>query len=417
MTKKYVLESVFTPATSASLTYVERPELHRQITKGLVMPGTQLVVYGTSGSGKTTIIQSILNEKAINFITTNCMLSTTVNEIILDAFDKLNPYYIAEKSSKKGVKIAPEFKKSYLGIDTILKTELTIEDSDKKVRPLPLQLTPQRLAEFMGVANIVWVLEDFHKVQVEEKQKLSQIFKIFVDVSNKYKQVKVIAIGAVGTAREVVNYDTELTNRVSEIHVPLMSIDELRTIIHKGEALLNIAYHPTVENSIVRLCNGLPTICHHLCYSICYSCNVKKTTSRKIEFGTNTLIPAMDEYLREKSDSYKSIVDKALKINDNTKCGNMRPILEALCKSDREELNHEEIINYRNNRKIYQNNIKDCLSLLTSVEFDKILRYDENSGKYSFTDPFIKAYTRMFIERNKSKTEKSFWDIIGEIFN
>lgn len=225
--KKYYLNDVFTPSTSAILTFVERPDLDKQINKALTIPGMQLIVYGHSGSGKTTITQNILNDKKINFISTNCILDTTINDIMLDAFDKLNPFYTSEYNTKTSVKISSELKSSYLSLDSILKSEMNKEYGDKQQRILPVQLTPQRLAEFLGVAKIVWILEDFHKVAVGERQKLSQILKIFVDTSNKYKNVKVIAIGAVGTAREVVNYDTELNNRISEVAVPLMTKDEL----------------------------------------------------------------------------------------------------------------------------------------------------------------------------------------------
>lgn len=66
--KKYELAHVFTPSTSARLTFVERKDIERQINKALIIPGMQLVVYGHSGSGKTTITQNILNHNKSNFI-------------------------------------------------------------------------------------------------------------------------------------------------------------------------------------------------------------------------------------------------------------------------------------------------------------------------------------------------------------
>ena len=54
-----------------------------------------------------------------------------------------------------------------------------------------------------------------------------------MDKSADYPYLKIIALGAVNTGREVVEYDTEMRNRVSEIEVTLMK-DPERRISFKG---------------------------------------------------------------------------------------------------------------------------------------------------------------------------------------
>lgn len=412
----YKLGDVFTPSTSAILTFVNRPDIDKQIKRALSMPGMQLIVYGHSGSGKTTITRNILNDRKINFITTNCILDTTINDIILDAFDKLNPYYTSESTNKKGYKISSEIKATYLNLDSAIKSELYSEQVDKKQRVLPIQLTPQRLAEFLGIADVVWILEDFHKVVIQEREKLSQILKIFVDTSNKYRKVKVIAIGAVGTAREVVNYDTELNNRISEIAVPLMTKEELESIVTKGEKLLNVEFSEKVHGDIINFSNSLAAICHHLCFSICFNNNVESTTKLKKKFKDETLKNAVIDYLKQNSDSFKEILDRALKHRDG-KFDNTKSILQAFCKNDKEELTQKEVLNYRNNKNLYKSNINQYLQKLTTADYGEILRFDENSGKYSFSNPFFKAYTIMTFsmeEKESTRTTLNF-DNIEEI--
>jgi hypothetical protein len=376
----------------------------------------QLIVYGHSGSGKTTITRNILNDKKINFITTNCILDTTINDIILDAFDKLNPYYTSENTNKKGYKISSELKATYLNLDSAIKSELYSEQVEKKQRALPIQLTPQRLAEFLGIADVVWILEDFHKVAVQEREKLSQILKIFVDTSNKYRNVKVIAIGAVGTAREVVNYDTELNNRISEICVPLMTKEELESIVSKGEKLLNVEFSEKVHSDIISFSNSLAAICHHLCFSICFNNNVETTNKLKKKFKDETLKNAVIDYLKQNSDSFKEILDRALKHRDG-KFDNTKSILQAFCKNDKEELTQKEVLNFRNNKNLYKSNINEYLQKLTTADYGEILRFDENAGKYSFSNPFFKAYTIMTFsmeEKESTRTTLNF-DNIEEI--
>lgn len=398
------LEAVFTPSSAAILTFVDRKDLDDQLNKALLIPGMQLIVYGHSGSGKSTITQNVLLKNKREFIVTNCILDTTVNEIVLDAFDKLNPYFTSEKTSKVTSKIASEFKASYSALETTIKSELSVEQGDKLQRALPIQLTPQRLAEFLGVSEVVWIIEDFHKVNIKERQKLSQILKIFVDTSNKYKSIKIIAIGAVGTAREVVNYDVELSNRVSEIHVPLMSKVELESIIEKGEKLLNIDFADKIHKDVIKFSNSLAAICHHLCFSLCYNNGIKKTIFYKKTILANSLEKAVLDYLKQNSDSFKETIDRALKPR-NGDFDNTKGILESFCKATKEELTTKEILHHGRNRKIYFHNIEQYLKILQTSDYGEILRFDSNSGKYSFSNPFFKAYATMHFSTEDGTTE------------
>ena len=403
--KKYKVEEVFTPATAAKLTFVEREELENQFYKGLTIPGMQLIIYGHSGSGKTTITQNLLNKKKIPFITTNCIIDTTINDIILDTFDKLNPFYTSEKNKKISASISSQLKASFIALDAAIKSELKTEEGEKQSRVLPVQLTPQRLADFLGAACVVWIIEDFHKVSINERQKFSQILKIFVDASNKYTKIKVIAIGAVGTAREVVNYDNELSNRVSEIHIPLLTKTELENIIKKGEKLLNVDFEDQIHTDIVRFSNSLAAICHHLCFSICFNNKVNLTQKIKKRLKLETLKDAVHDYLRQNSDSFKEILDKALRPRDG-KYDDTKNILQSFCKSDKDEMTKAEVQNYKNNKKFYGSNIVEYLRLLTTADYGEILRYDSNSGKYSFSNPFFKAYTLMQFSIEEKTPEK-----------
>jgi len=410
-TKKFELHEVYTPASAARLTFVERITLENQFKKAISIPGLQLIIYGHSGSGKTTITQNILVKSKAPFISTNCILDTSINDIILDAFDKLNPFYTSEKTNKTSAKLAPELKTSFLALDAAIKAELSSEYSEKKIRALPIQLTPQRLAEFLGAAGITWIIDDFHKVTPSERQKFSQILKIFVDASNKYPKTKVVAIGAVGTAREVVNYDSELTNRVSEIHIPLLTKEELEEIILKGEKLLNVDFEEQIHKNIIRFSNSLASICHHLCYSICFNKNIKVTQKMKRKLRKETLNDAVMDYLKQNSDSFKETLDKALRPRDG-KYDKTKNILLAFCKIEKDELTKGEVQNFKNNKKTYGINLQEYLRLLTTADYGEILRFDSNSGKYSFSNPFFKAYTIMQFSTEEKQSEDSRMDII-----
>lgn len=103
----------------------------------------------------------------------------------------------------------------------------------KQVRALPPQLTSQALARFLGETKCCWLLEDFHKIAPEQKLHLSQVMKLFIDMADHYRELKIIAIGAVDTARQVIKYDIEMRNQGLKKRSPrlqLLLIKNLRKL-------------------------------------------------------------------------------------------------------------------------------------------------------------------------------------------
>src|SRR6202008_4049587 len=117
-------------------------------------------------------------------------------------------------------------------------------------------------------------IEDFHKIAPEHKTQLAQTMKVFMDLAQSYDALRIVAIGAVDTAREVVQADAEMRHRLAEIPVPLMEPDELRHIILKGESRPNFSLPDEVKEGIVRYASGLASVCHQLCLNICRSAQI-----------------------------------------------------------------------------------------------------------------------------------------------
>ncbi len=120
--RKYVFRNkvheVFTPSSSAKLNYVQRKEQEQELRNSILTPGLQIVLYGHSGSGKTTLIRNQLEKLKRPYITTSCEKDTTIEQLILSAFDKLNTFYISEGSSKTSAKISTEIIACYKDIES-----------------------------------------------------------------------------------------------------------------------------------------------------------------------------------------------------------------------------------------------------------------------------------------------------------
>ena len=92
------VRDVFTPTKPARIAFVEREEVNDKLVNALRTPGKQLVVYGHSGTGKTTLLLNKLQQLYEHHITTRCMKGLKFEQLLLDAFDQLEPYYISDLS-------------------------------------------------------------------------------------------------------------------------------------------------------------------------------------------------------------------------------------------------------------------------------------------------------------------------------
>lgn len=406
----YNLLEIFTPSQPADVTFVERNEINRRLERALRTPGKQIILYGYSGVGKTTLLTNKLKESQINYIKTNCITGMTINDIILDAFNQLDVYYPVEKSKGKSSGVGLDLNISFWIIKAGIKDESKSETKTSHKRAVELPITPQNLAKYIGAKELCWVIEDFHKIEESHKKQMAQIMKVFMDSSTDYNKLKIIALGAVNSAREVVQYDPEMRNRIAELEVPLMDIQNLKRIISNGEKYLNIEFDDAIKNRISTYSSGLPAVTHNLCLLMCELNNIKETQSIKKSVLSNTFNEAMEEFLEESSDSFKIIYEHATKVNHKRKNENPLDLLNAIIQVDKENFSLLEV------KEVIQiidpsytgNNLKKYLDEFCSPIRSEILRFNENSNKYYFSNPFIKAYIQCILKKDANVDNSSF---------
>jgi energy-coupling factor transporter ATP-binding protein EcfA2 len=400
----YQTNKIFTPTTPAKNTFVERAgKINSHLVDALNTPGKQIVLYGHSGCGKTTLLTNKLNQIYENFYITHCMEGMTFENIILDGFDQLSKLY-SETAKSSSFKIAPEINLSYNEIKGSIKLgEYSKTQSDNSRHILPPQLTPQRLAKFFGASNSCWVLEDFHKIKGNEKAKTSQLMKVFMDMALEFSDLKLIALGAVGSARNVVSYDNEMNNRVSEIFIPYMENNEIEKIINTGEELLNLLFSKEVKSKIIKYSCGLPSICHQLCLNICFNKNIYNTSKELISINVEDLDDAIQKFVEEKSDSLKAEFDKAIKVGNNVKLNVPETILELCLQINKDEISYKDLFSLAKRYHINEKQFTKYLDELCTTERSEILVFDENSNLYQFSNLFLKAYTFFRLKKNKNK--------------
>ncbi|MDR6179241.1 ABC-type transport system involved in cytochrome c biogenesis ATPase subunit [Pseudomonas sp. SORGH_AS 211] len=398
-TLPYDVFDVFTPSQPAKLSFIDRETINSGLVNALRTPGKQIVVYGHSGSGKTTLLSNKLYQTYEGHITSQCMKGMSFEQLVIDAFDQLAPYYEEQKSTKESATSKASLAATYKSIKLALEASHTSEYSKNEKRALPPQLTPQSLGRLLGSSKKCWVIEDFHKIDETEKQKLSQLLKVFMDLAPEHRLLKIICLGAVDTARQVVAYDEEMRRRVAEIHVPLMSDQEIYQIVNKGEELLNIRFPSALRSKVAKHACGVASICHQLCLNMCIDANVIGKQGSPKALSDKNFDRAVEMYIEDASDSLRGAFDKALKQRNKTKFDSSRLIIEALAFAHERGLARLKLLSrIQENSPSYTDAIlKIHIKKLLEAEYGSILRHDSDSGLYSFKDPFYRAYAQTII--------------------
>jgi len=404
--KKYLVKDVFTPTKPARVAFIDRESINGRLVNALQMPGKQIIVYGHSGSGKTTLLTNKLNQLYESHITSHCMKGMTFDQIILNAFDQLGIYYVSERAVASKVTVSAELAGAYLAIQSKLSSSEITENTSKEQRILPPQLTPQFLGRLLGEAKCCWIIEDFHKVDDAEKTRLAQLMKVFMDMSDDYDELKIVALGAVDTARQVVEYDREMRNRVAEIHVDLMTEKEIESIVSKGEEALNIVFGEDLKSLIARYSNGLASVCHHICFYMCQAAGVVETCDEKLELNQTHFETALIHYVEDASDSIRGAFDKAFKQRRKTKHDHVSLVLEALSSFKERGAGRVDLLTkIRKKVPTYpENSLKDTLQKLTTEEYGCITRFDQTAGLHSFSDPIYRVFALAHFHKNGNPT-------------
>lgn len=231
--------------------------------------------------------------------------------------------------------------------------------------------------------------------------------KMFMDMSDEFKSLKIIAVGAVETARQVIEYDPEMQNRVAEIQVSLMSDNEIKEIIENGEKLLNFTVEGVVKRKIVGYSSGIASICHHLCLNMCLDTDINETLVHSMSVGDAEFSKALELYVGNAEDTLRSAFDKALRQIHERKFDNGRLILQALLQCRQDGATHAEIMaKIKQTRPDYPaGNLTLYLQKLQGGERGAVVRFNSASRKYSFSDPFYNAFARAFFEMEKQREE------------
>lgn len=321
---------VFTPALPV------RPEMfasrreediQNRVESVLRQPGRQLILYGPTGVGKTSLINHLAETHSLQFESYGC--GSPFNELLHAVLADLVGEEVVDVARKR------------TSLSSLRMTLLKIfggERSTGHEEQVASKPHPQELAKLVydGALNAGWrfiFFDNFddtfgHEHSDETLRSFAHLLKHFSDraLKDRDEAPKIVLAGIKSAASEFLALDDATRRRTAQIEVPTMPDDELAEILDLGGKLLGLSFSAGCRNQIVEHSGGFPYYTHLMGLHIAEKAiATEATTIDHFDEALDTVIADCDLTLARR---YEAAIEPD---------GNVRPkkgVMEALALLD-----------------------------------------------------------------------------------
>jgi hypothetical protein len=394
-------EKVWTPRRSEvnPAMYVERPELESQLNRFL-RQNTNILIHGESGSGKSWLYRSVLNNLGAHLAVGNLANASRLGSITAEFKNLLNREQEAQKVGYDETKMA---KVSAV----ILESELEHQGHYQIGELEPFEALVVALRKRAGSrATVVLALDNLEAIRDNTglMQELANLIILLDDERYARHGVKLLLVGVPGDVRtyfsQTPNRQT-VANRLSELReVSRLTNVQARELVVRGfEEQLNYQFEPGKMDSIVShviwVTDRIPQRIHEYCLELAYLTETSDCVLR-----AEHLVRADARWLSNSlSNSYSAIEN--LMNERETRIGRRNQVLYALGQSVEPEIRYtsiEEIVRreFPASTRGRTLNISGMLSELCSEDAG-LLKRSPKGDSYVFQDPKYRMCLRSML--------------------
>jgi hypothetical protein len=334
-------EEVFTPARPAGpemwaareFSGTDSPDgLQARFLSRLVEPGRQIVLYGDTGVGKTSLVEHVCSTNDIDLIRVECgppfpeMLqeALAMGGFTQDTFEGRTTH---EGSAGVRGDVAVAYSNSSRK-----------DENTETSRSYPTSLATTVRVEFSRAAIKVLFLDNFENIRTKPYSgdlatDVAQLLKSSAD----HGELKVIVAGIPAESERLLLLDDATARRTAEIEVPRMTDEELDEVLKNGEKLLDLTFDSDCRATIIRYSDGFPYYTHLLALHAS-----RAAIADGSKFVTaNHFSEALGEVLEDADLSLKRAYANAVETSGSVKV--RRSIMQAMASQERTELTFDEI--------------------------------------------------------------------------
>lgn len=315
---------VFGVKSKLIASYIEREAVDTRF-KEAITDGNEVIVYGSSKQGKTSLILKHLNENS--YVKVECSPQTQPIDIYKSILRQLNIKFIESETTdvgyEHGGKLSAGFKIKipFLG-DSNASAELSDRASDKSSTKetyveynLALAQDISELLKSLNVHKFV-VIENFHYLELEVQESLGYDLRVFQD-----HQIIFIVLGIWREANRLIQFNGDLLDRVTEVPVEPWSKEDFKRVIEKGSQLLNVDFSEVEDRLISDSFDSVGVvqeIAKHCCLAAGVNETVLETVFIKNEHLDIALKKKAEEYGVRHIRNFEAFVDIARKTSNQS---------------------------------------------------------------------------------------------------
>jgi hypothetical protein len=317
----YKTTDVFGVKSTLIKSYIEREAVDEKF-KAALSSGNEIVIYGSSKQGKTSLLLKHLD--VTKYIKVECSPQTTTIDIYKSVLRQLRITFIesetVESTVEKGFKVGGGFKVKvpFIG-ETGINPELsnqTGQTKEQNTMHVEYNLVlAQDVSELLQTQrfNKFIVLENFHYLPNEVQETLAYDLRIFQDYGFIF-----IILGIWREANRLVQFNGDLLDRVTEVPVEPWDRNDFLKVIEKGEKLLNVDFSNIKKQVIDESFNSVGVV-QEICKLSCLEAGLK-STSQDTVYITNehfevAKIKKAKEYGVRHIRNFESFVDVRVRIS------------------------------------------------------------------------------------------------------
>ncbi|KZU11121.1 ATP-binding protein [Lactiplantibacillus argentoratensis] len=386
----------FTPSKPATRNYVGRGTLDRTIFREFAQQGRQVLVFGPTGAGKTSMVLDNLSKLKKTYATDYIRVSMT-NSTTIESFIANVAYKLDLVRSVQTIKTA----EAHQNLEAGIKQWISLAASKQRTTTQQ-EVTEQYigtddfviLEEILFKRNTVLVVDDMENLSEQAQSlqiRLAEIAKNMSDDAVNYEDsyAKIVFVGIARTAEELWRDVQSLKSRLATISVPYLSDNESEKIIENGWNKAHLVSSEWQVKRAAYISSGIGKVVHELGQKTGYATLDDNSWTVEDQY----IDGAIQETFAVNELTFKSLFDKA-KNKTSTKTTVRNYVLYVMANDDRTSMTTQGILKsvneLRNNGTMGLNSLSPAITDLKRLG----ILTSENRNSWHFTDPMFKAYVR-----------------------
>lgn len=360
-------------------------------------PGRQIVLYGDTGVGKTSLVRHTCDARGFEMVYVECG----------QPFDGMMREALARAGITEDTYEAVDKKIGYGTIKAVVAgASHNVEETEtSRSYPIAIQTAVREALTQAGVQ--ILFLDNFENLREQRHRDatslgIAQLMKSCSDGDG----VKVVVAGIPEESETLLALDAATARRTSQIRVPRMPDEELDEILRNGERLLAIEFDADCRTNIIRYSDGFPYYTHlHALYA---TREAMRQSQERV--GLDHFQAALTEILEDADLTLRRGYDDAAETTGRVKV--RKSIMHAIARMEKQEVTFREIkAEFQRIHPQYEtldeiNFINPYLSAL--IKQYKVIQSrglpKSVDRTYRFANPLMRAYVRLRAEQERYST-------------